>query len=301
MNGELVETDLLLEKLTADDVKALGDCFNSQDQTVFTGQLRVEVRDRLLPRLAARMGWKAGAVCSKLRANDAKSVSIRYNSDFHRDRHLFGTAPQGSIVRRKGAWANLSAVIYLDPASFEYFEESAWSHPKESTPVLRTFEAGTMIIFPSSLVHKASHNPALETNRRTVILFDIESAESKNSKIPHAVICMPSGTQFPIWHYTLGPKFVEFYLLGRLFNDGMYWWRCIPNWCRTVELSRVHWQATMPENPTWENEEEVKLNSSIYMPVEYTRFHKKLYDYRPWAVYVLRLIDSFTFGFYHSH
>lgn len=306
--------DLLVKSLALQDRKALEACFEVEKLAVADNMLRREVGERLLPQISSLLKWNSGASCRKLRANDAQSVNIRYNSEFHRDRHLFGTAPDGSKLRRKEAWANLSAVVYLDRASFEYFEDTAWDYPKRTSPVKRTFEGGTMILFPSSLIHKASDDPAFQTNRRTVILFDIVQARNKNgassfSTIPTAIIRMPWWLQAPVFHWVTSSKdFVPRWALWWLFSHSMYGWRFIPSWCRKVAICRVHWQITEPTDPgndddTYNQHSVIPLNSSIYMPVD-SSYNKDsritYYDFSNPFGYALRLVDAYTTKVYYT-
>jgi len=192
--GEVAIEDLLAAKLPAEDAVALERCFDDEMRSVLPGELRSQVRERLLPLIRRLLRWETSATCRKVRANDARSVSIRYNSDFHRDRHIFGTSPQGSELRKRVALSNLSAVVYLDPAAFEYVKGSSYAHqkPEDHSKIKRSFDAGTMIIFPSSLTHRACEDEALQTRRRTIILFDIEKEYvDEADRIPHVVICMP--------------------------------------------------------------------------------------------------------------
>lgn len=192
--GEAAIEDVVAAKLTAEDAAALEQCFDDETRSVLAGELRSQVRERLLPLIGRLLRWKTSATCRKVRANDARSVSIRYNSDFHRDRHIFGTSPQGSDLRKRVAMSNLSAVVYLDPAAFEYVKGSSYEHqnPEEHSTIKRNFDAGTMIIFPASLTHRACEDKALQTRRRTIILFDIEKEYvDEADRIPHVVICMP--------------------------------------------------------------------------------------------------------------
>lgn len=290
---DVLKSDLLHEPLSTEDLEALGACFDSH--TVFADALTKEVSQRLLPKVAKRMGW-ARATCRKLRANTSTSVSIRYNSDFHRDRHLFGSAPQNSKERQVAAWNNVSAVIYLDAASFSYIEESAWDNPKQRKTVEKDYPAGTMIFFPSSLVHKATESK-FETTRRTIIAFDLEDADIQEP-IPHAIVRMPSIMQWAAFHLFLRNDQVESVVFYYLFSDSLYGWRFLPRWCRQASLCRVHWQITAP--PAKEQKlGEVPHNSSIYMPPTEQK-HVTFYDYSWFFGYVWRLIDAYTFRYGYS-
>lgn len=293
------EGELLVERLTVDDVKALAKCYDLAGRTVSVDPLREVTRQSLLPKVAKRMGW-AEANCRKLRANDVQSVTIRYNSDFHRDRHLYGG--EDSEELKKAAWTNLSAVIYLDKSSFEYIEDSSYKNPKEQKVVTNTFEGGTMIIFPSSLVHKARPIPdnlKASNSRRTLIMFDIECAGVND--VPHAIVCMPAIFQRPALHVILSELAIQRYVLRTLFSGSMYAWRFMPRWCRSKSITRVHWQITTPKDVGPDESKIVALNASIYMPKpEKPTSTVYFYDYRNMIGYLLRLLDAYTFGFFFT-
>lgn len=282
------EVDVLKESLSTEEIATLAACFDTPKRTVRSNSLREKVKEVVLPKVSRRMGW-ASARCVKLRANDVASVSRRYNSDFHRDRHLYGLASN----KAKVAWTNLSCVVYLDEATFEYVEGSAAANPPKPKIVQKSFDPGTMIIFPSSLVHKAKDDPSLDTTRRTIIVFDIEDADTVQT-VPHAILCLPTFTQKPAFHSFLSETQVQFYVLRSLFTDSMYAWRFIPQWCRQAAICRVHWQVTTPHTQEkHDSRDVVPLNTSIYMTREASD-NVTYYDFRSFFGFVLRLIDAYT-------
>jgi len=299
--------DLFVQPLTTDEVERLGSVFSGR--SVKPDLLRALVKEILLPKVATRMCWDK-ARCCKLRGNDVEAVVKRYNSDFHRDRYIFGTDP---IARARAAWTNLSAVVYLDAACFEYIEESAIRSPANPKVIRRVFDAGSMIVFPSNLVHRAADDETLVTNRRVIICFDIEhdapSGTNGKMEIPHCIIRMPSTFQIPVMHWFLTNQQVELYALYMIFSDGLYWWRFVPNWARKAAVARVHWQVTTPKDVPSDDEVEdtVALNASIYM-VKKQKSDREMnvpdnvqfFDYSSHLGYFWRLADAYFTKFCYS-
>ena len=108
-----------------------------------------------LPKIRHALGWK-GVRVTKGRVNDWKTVELKYNSLFHRDRHVFGAA--AAEVRGSAARQNMRAVVYLDPARFLLHrgQRGHW-HTRNGSSKIAGCRGHDLVIrfFPSCLIHRA--------------------------------------------------------------------------------------------------------------------------------------------------
>ena len=72
------------------------------------GDIKRQVQDIVLPKIRDSLRWKSIRAI-KGRVNDWRTVELKYNSLFHRDRHIYGSHGDAKASRQ-----NLSAVVYLD-------------------------------------------------------------------------------------------------------------------------------------------------------------------------------------------
>lgn len=172
------------------------------------------VQDAVLPKIQAALGWTA-IRATKGRVNDWRTVELKYNSLFHRDRHIYGDAPASR--RHAAAWLNLSAVVYLDAQSCLEFldgsEEVLAPRQSTTTPTSFVVGAGTIVVFPSCLIHRAAASRASK-RRRTIVLFDLEDP-SEPSPLPHDIVLCPGWTQKPLLHSVSSEDEVE----GRMLHN----------------------------------------------------------------------------------
>ena len=249
-------------------------------------EIKKHVRSLVLPKLQVTLGWK-DITAAKGRVNDHRTVDLKYNSLFHRDRHILGTAPAETL--HSVAKQNFSAVVYLDPSHFEFIEGSAVSGPHaSSTPRELLVAEGSILVFPSCLIHRAVSSEQSK-QRRTIVLFDLEDP-SEPAPLRHDIIQCPWWTQKPLLHTVQSEEEVEQQMLADLLASRTYFWR----YFRRGALCRTHWQVTSAndEIPTADADGwTVPYNTSFYLiaPHEYAS-HVRVHDHRGTARYLWNLV-----------
>ena len=254
-------------------------------------QIRRHVDDVVLPKIKAALGWTAIRAV-KGRVNDWRTVDLKYNSLFHRDRHVYGAAPPADLGR--AAKQNLSAVVYLDKARLDYIEGSAVSSSDEHSHRELMIAEGMVLVFPSCLIHRAVAS-AESQRRRTIVLFDIEDP-SASAPLRHDIVVCPWWTQKPLLHSVSSEEEVEQRMLRDLLANRPYFWR----YYRRGELRRTHWQVTTANDhdPTaGVRGSEVPYNTSFYLiaPQEFPS-QITVYDHRGTLRYMWNLL-WFHLGF----
>ena len=101
-----------------------------------------------------------------------------------------------------------------------------------------TVGPGTIVVFPSCLIHRAVAS-AESHLRRTIVLFDIENPDEP-SPLRHDIIICPLWTQKPLLHGIMSAEEVEEQMLNDLKRNTPYFWR----YFRRGATRRVHWQVT---------------------------------------------------------
>lgn len=231
-------------------------------------EIKKIINNSILDIIKDKLKWKCIRAI-KGRVNNWKTVDLRYNSDAHRDRHIFG----GTISEQmKASQKNLSAVIYLDFSKFGYYTDSSITTPNQKNIEYNEINIpeGSILIFPSCLIHKAI--PCSKFNsRRTIVLFDIENPDEEN-QIPHNIIICPKWTQNSFFHKIFSEEYLEKqYILKNLVNNNPYFWR----YKEEKVINRTHWQITKYNED--QCSEKTKYNTSFYLNNKYPS-HMKVYD-----------------------
>jgi hypothetical protein len=150
-------------------------------------EIKKIINNSILDIIKNKLGWK-NIRAIKGRVNNWKTVDLRYNSDAHRDRHIYG----GTIFEQiRASQKNYSAVVYLDFSKFGFYTDSCVTSPNQKNMEYNeiSINEGSIVVFPSCLIHKAI--PCTESkSRRTIVLFDIENPDDKY-QIPHNIIICP--------------------------------------------------------------------------------------------------------------
>lgn len=253
-------------------------------------EIKRVVRSIVLPKIRDALGWK-DIIVSKGRVNNWRTVELKYNSLFHRDRHVFGAAP-GTTASQTGERQNMSAVVYLDPARFDFIEGSSApvaNHATSHSMREMLLAAGSIIVFPSCLIHRAV---ALEDSkqRRTIVLFDLEDP-SEPTPLRHDIVLCPWWTQKPLLHSVKSEQEVEEQMLRDLLASRPYFWR----YYKRDSPCRAHWQVTSVHDavPTTDaGGTTVPYNTSFYLiggPAEYPS-HVRVHDHRASLRYLWNLL-----------
>ena len=273
--------------LHAAEIEALRSSFGEDGANL--AEVKRQVLSVVLPRIKDALGWKA-IRAAKGRVNDWRTVEKKYNSLFHRDRHIYGEAKPSQL--HSAATQNLSAVVYLDRSSrLEYIEGSAVALPEQSTAHRELVVAeGTIVVFPSCLIHRAAASEESK-RRRTIVLFDLEDA-SEASPVRHDIILCPSWTQKPLLHNVYSGEEVEAQMLHDLLENRPYFWR----FYRRGELRRTHWQVTAvtdaPVAADGDGDAIVPYNTSFYLLGGLCDYpsHVRVHDHRSTLRYLFNLV-----------
>lgn len=259
-------------------------------------EIKQQISATILPKICLALGWKRIRAV-KGRVNDRRTVDLKYNSLWHRDRHIYLAAHHSPDIVRAACSQNLSAVVYLDPSRLDYIKGSAVPGEKAaSQPVRLELEAGSIAVFPSCLIHRAVAH-AESKQRRTIVLFDIENPDEP-SPLPHDIITCPGWTQRPLLDGVFGEDNVEEQMLADLVANRPYLWR----YYRRHEFRRVHWQVTtaVDDGAIADAATDIAYNRSFYLidtshPNAYPP-HVRVYDHRGTVQYVVNLV-RFHLGF----
>jgi len=280
---------VLLVSLQEAEAENLRGCFREDGADLIS--VKEQVASVVLPRIRDALGWES-IRASKGRVNDARTVSIKYNSLFHRDRHLYGEAPEARL--QETCWHNRSAVVYLDRSRLEFLEGSEVAGDEPAPPTCKEIPAGSIAVFPSSLIHRA--RPWEESGRRrTIVLFDVENPE-EHTPVPHNIVYCPAWTQKPLLDGIFGGDNVEKQMVDDLVANKPYFWR----YYKRGGLTRTHWQVTTPVTGctgTGKEGRTIPYNTSFYLigPSEYPE-HVQTYDHRNTLLYLAN-IARFHLGF----
>ena len=245
------------------------------------------ISELVLPKIQAALGWKR-IRARKGRVNDWKTVALKYNSLWHRDRHIYGGAAAATCAM------NLSAVVYLDRSRFDFLEGS---HLPGQPTQLKELDmpAGTIAVFPSCLIHRAVAL-AESKQRRVIVLFDIEDPDEP-SPMRHDIVTCPGWTQKPLLDGIFGADNVEGNMLTDLLANRPYFWR----YFRRDANRRVHWQVTTAadDGVAADAAPTIAYNTSFYLigasPTDYPS-HVTVYDHRGTIRYIFNLL-RFHLGF----
>ena len=270
----------ILLKLTDYQIKIISKLFKKDG--AFLQEIKKNINNIILPKIQDKLGWSSIRAI-KGRVNDWKTVDLKYNSVYHRDRHIFGGTFKKQI---KEAFKNFSAVIYFDDSKFSYIEDSIITLSSQLHGSYREIDipAGTIIIFPSCLIHKAILSEKCG-KRRTIVLFDIENPDDNH--IEHNIYICPKWTQKPI--KILSDKIYEKVALSRLFKNIPYHFRFYKN---KKQIQRVHWQITnvIKSNASINK---INYNTSFYLikKDEYPS-HINILDYSNTSYYIWQLFKN---------
>ena len=235
-------------KLTNSEIKGIEEGFDQQ-RGINDIIISMAIKNSILPRFKQELDW-SNIRAIKCRANDHKTFIQRYNSDCHRDRHLFG----GSKRDRKSlALNNYSSVIYLDKAVFRYIPNSSVTSGKEKEKNIICneviIEPGMAVLFPSSIIHQARASyEEPKSQRRTIVLFDIENPDNDDERIAngnyHNIIVCPKWTQWAFFHNIFTETHLGNIAFKRLIYNRPYSWRYVP-YIDKNKANLVHWQVTL--------------------------------------------------------
>ena len=247
--------NILQIKLTKAERTIIVNAFGGE--TANLPETKKNIHEIILPKVKHKLGWRR--ICAiKGRVNNWKTTELKYNSEFHRDRHLFGgTLKEQQVEVSK----NYSAVVYLDDAKFAYIDNSTitMSHGSTASYVEMDIPAGTIIAFPSCLIHKAVRSSKSKSSlRRTIVLFDIENPD--DTRAEHDVYICPKWTQKPFFHKVFNGHDVKQHILFSLMNNRPYLFRYYE---KKHNLQRVHWQITNMQQIR--TADRVPYNTSFYL------------------------------------
>ena len=315
-------TTITLDDRTTEAIRA---AFGEHGANIET--VKSLIHQAILPAIQRKLSWRT-IRCIKGRVNDWRTVELKYNSLFHRDRHIYGDFSRF----RKASSQNLSAVVYLDPSRLDVMEGSA---VHGETAKLKELEmaAGTVAVFPSCLIHRAVPS-AMSKKRRTIVLFDIENPDEDQMAVVHDIVTCPGWTQKPLLHGLFSEEQVEAQMLqdlianrpcacvsfplcapplglplvllsksslARLPTDVVGSRLCSADFWRYFRRGatcRVHWQVTTASDAQETNDSSsVAYNTSFYLigPNDYPP-HVKVHDHRATARYLFNLV-RFHLGF----
>ena len=267
--------------------------------------IKGHIHSIVLPKIRDALGWSSIRAI-KGRVNDWRTVELKYNSLFHRDRHVYGD-PQSETLR-ESSLQNLSAVVYLDKARLDYIDGSAVPGHRDTQLKELELDEGSIALFPSCLIHRAVASPESK-QRRTIVLFDIENPAA-TEPLRHDIVACPGWTQKPLLDGIFGADNVEDQMLRDLIANRPYFWR----YYRRNTNRRVHWQVTttatsaQPAGGVMGNGEEansngaaaptIAFNTSFYLIGSHEDYpaHVKFHDHRGTARYLFNLV-RFHLGF----
>ena len=278
--------------LTAEECERIRQAFG--ETCADLPSIKSSIQSIVLPRIQAHLQWTAIRAI-KGRVNDWRTVELKYNSLWHRDRHVYGAETSTTSAAESSSGQNLSAVVYLDHSRLGYIEGSAVRGQPTKTKEL-SIPAGTVVIFPSCLIHRAVAS-AESKQRRTIVLFDIENPDEPQPLV-HDIVTCPGWTQKPLLDNIFSPEGVEEQMLQNLLANRPYFWR----YFRRGANRRVHWQVTTAADDcravgASSSLESIGYNTSFYLiaPDEYPT-HVRVHDHRGTPRYIFNLV-KFHLGF----
>jgi hypothetical protein len=276
--------------LSEDEKETIRACFCEDSAKL--ASIKSHVLHIVLPKIKDALGWTSVRAI-KGRVNDWRTVELKYNSLFHRDRHIYGNPK--SVELKSASRQNLSAVVYLDPSRFDFIDGSSLAGHQGTKLQELTIAEGTIAVFPSCLIHRAVASSASQ-RRRTIVIFDIENPDEA-WPLRHDIVTCPAWTQKPLLDGIFGADNVEEQMLQDLIANRPYFWR----YYRRDSNRRVHWQVTTAASgcplAVAEHASAIAYNTSFYLigPQEYPK-HVKVHDHRSTFWYVLNLV-RFHLGF----
>lgn len=282
-HAESTATEVLSVPMHTAEVDAIRASFCEHGANLL--EIKEHLHSIVLPKIRRALGW-TGVRATKGRVNDWRTVELKYNSLFHRDRHIFGAA--AAEVCHSAVKQNMSAVVYLDPAQFDYISGSQAPGAHATAPQKLQVAEGTILLFPSCLIHRAVAL-AESKQRRTIVLFDLEDP-SESAPLRHDIVICPWWTQKPLLHSVKSEEEVEQQMLQDLLASRPYFWR----YYKQRSLCRTHWQITTVHDdvPTiGADRQTVPYNTSFYLiaPQEYPP-HVHVHDHRSSMRYIFNLL-----------
>jgi hypothetical protein len=255
--------------------------FDTKVDSILTKHL---VNSVIMDLCKSKLEW-SNIRCIKGRVNNYKTIELHYNSDPHRDRHLFyGSDNMSDSKEGLESLKNWSAVIYLDDSNFKYIDGShTCTCVDHSREVIVNIPAGTILLFPSTTIHQALKSD-ISNCRRTIVIFDIENPDDTQCK--HRIVICPKWTQNSILYNFISIDRAHEYLINSLSLNNPYFYRYVPKTNDNVQ--RVHWQITNIGGNELQPQY-INYNTSIYFIDSKDKYPVQMEIIRPYS-YIYELI-----------